>query len=127
MPPHDEAYPLTPLRRGLIIAIVTIATALYALTLTIVNVALPQIQGAFSATQDQVAWVVTFNILKMLLASRRLRRLAGSGSSESKICRRRLWTIASATSASRSEYNASTASIGVMRFSCRIVGSPVSN
>jgi len=63
MPPHDEAYSLSPLRRGLIIATVTIATALYALTLTIVNVALPQIQGSFSATQDQVAWVVTFNIV----------------------------------------------------------------
>ena len=55
MPPNQEPYALTPLRRGLIIATVTIATALYALTLTIVNVALPQIQGSFSATQDQVA------------------------------------------------------------------------
>ena len=63
MPPEDDAPAFSPLRRGLIIATVTTATALYALTLTIVNVALPQIQGAFSVTQDQVAWVVTFNIV----------------------------------------------------------------
>jgi DHA2 family multidrug resistance protein len=36
---------------------------LYSLTVTIVNVALPQLQGALSATPDQVAWVVTLNIV----------------------------------------------------------------
>ncbi|MFT5445728.1 MAG: DHA2 family multidrug resistance protein [Gammaproteobacteria bacterium] len=59
----DDAPAYSPLRRALIITTVTTATALYALTLTIVNVALPQIQGAFSVTQDQVAGVVTFNIV----------------------------------------------------------------
>ena len=44
-------------------ATVTTATALYAMTITIANVALPQIQGALSATQDQIAWIVTFNIV----------------------------------------------------------------
>jgi len=63
MSPDDDAPTFSPLRRALILATVTTATALYALTLTIVNVALPQIQGAFSTTQDQVAWVVTFNIV----------------------------------------------------------------
>jgi DHA2 family multidrug resistance protein len=61
--PPEEGPPLSRLRRGLILATVTVATALYALTITIANVALPQIQGAFSVTQDEVAWVVTFNIL----------------------------------------------------------------
>ena len=32
---------------------------LLAMTVTIANVSLPQIQGAMSATRDQVAWVVT--------------------------------------------------------------------
>ena len=38
-------------------------TLLYAMTVTIANVALPQMQGALAATQDQIAWVVTFNIV----------------------------------------------------------------
>ena len=69
MPPDDDAPQLSPLRRALILATVTTATALYALTLTIVNVALPQIQGTFSATSDQVAWVVTFNIVATAVAT----------------------------------------------------------
>ncbi len=37
----------------------TLVTTLYATTMTIANVSLPQIQGALSAGPDQVAWVVT--------------------------------------------------------------------
>ena len=39
------------------------------MTITIANVALPKIQGAFAATADQVAWVVTFNILATAVAT----------------------------------------------------------
>lgn len=38
-------------------------TTLYATTITIANVSLPQIQGALSASPDQVAWVVTSNLI----------------------------------------------------------------
>ena len=38
-------------------------TTLYATSLTIANVSLPQIQGALSASPDQVAWVVTANLI----------------------------------------------------------------
>jgi DHA2 family multidrug resistance protein len=41
----------------------TLVTTLYATSLTIANVALPQIQGALSASPDQVAWVVTSNLI----------------------------------------------------------------
>ena len=41
----------------------TAVTFLYSMTVTIANVSLPQIAGALSATQDQVAWVVTSNIV----------------------------------------------------------------
>ncbi len=41
----------------------TTSVALYAMTITIANVSLPQMQGALSATQDQIALVVTFNIV----------------------------------------------------------------
>ena len=53
----------TPLQRSLILSTVTLVTLLYAMTVTIANVALPQMQGALAATQDQIAWVVTFNIV----------------------------------------------------------------
>jgi DHA2 family multidrug resistance protein len=36
---------------------------LYAVTATIVNVVLPQLQGALSATPEQVSWVVTLNVI----------------------------------------------------------------
>ena len=41
----------------------TLVTTLYATTITIANVSLPQIQGALSASPDQVAWVVTSNLI----------------------------------------------------------------
>lgn len=53
----------TPTQRALILITVSTCTALYALTLTLVNVILPQMQGAFSVTPDQIAWVVTLNIV----------------------------------------------------------------
>lgn len=41
----------------------TMVTTLYATTITIANVSLPQIQGALSASPDQVAWIVTANLI----------------------------------------------------------------
>src|SRR5687767_531071 len=49
--------------RAWVLATCTTVTFLYAMSLTAVNVTLPQIQGALSATQDQVAWVITFNLV----------------------------------------------------------------
>ena len=46
-----------------VLATCTAVTFLYSMSLTAVNVSLPQIQGALSATQDQVAWVVTSNLV----------------------------------------------------------------
>ncbi len=54
---------LTPLRRMLILISVVLATTLYSTTILIVSTVLPQMQGTFSATADEVSWVVTFNIL----------------------------------------------------------------
>ena len=53
----------TAFGRAIILATMSLCTMLYALTLTIVNVALPQLQGALSATPDQVSWVVTLNVV----------------------------------------------------------------
>ena len=59
-PAADER---TNAQRAIILITMSICTMLYALTLTIVNVALPQLQGALGATPDQVAWVVTLNVV----------------------------------------------------------------
>ena len=50
-------------RRTLITFTVMSATIMHALDGTIANVALPSIQGALSATQEQVSWVVTSYIV----------------------------------------------------------------
>jgi DHA2 family multidrug resistance protein len=53
----------TPLRRAVILASITLSQTLYGMTFLMVAVVLPQIQGSLSATQDQISWVVTLNIL----------------------------------------------------------------
>ena len=59
----------TLLQRALILLSATMATTLYATTILVVSVILPQMQGSLSATQDQIAWVVTFNILATAVAT----------------------------------------------------------
>jgi len=57
------AESISPLRRAAIVAVLTTVVALYAMALTIANVSLPQMQGSLAATQDEIAWVVTFNLI----------------------------------------------------------------
>jgi MFS transporter, DHA2 family, multidrug resistance protein len=52
-----------PKHRGLITATAILASMIYAIDWTIAAVALPHMQGAFSATQDQIAWVMTSYIV----------------------------------------------------------------
>jgi MFS transporter, DHA2 family, multidrug resistance protein len=64
----SEAAPATAVeidgpRRALITLSVIAATILQAIDNTIANVALPRMQGSFSATQDQMAWVLTSYII----------------------------------------------------------------
>lgn len=54
---------MTAFQRGALIFTLTMSTMLYAMTVTIANVALPRMQGAFGATVDQISWVVTFNLV----------------------------------------------------------------
>jgi DHA2 family multidrug resistance protein len=61
--------PQTGLARALVLLSVILATTLYATTLTIANVALPQMQGDLSASIDQIAWVLTFNIVATAIAT----------------------------------------------------------
>lgn len=61
--PADPPGTRSPAAKAMILVTVSVCTMLYALTVTIVNVALPQLQGALSATPDQIAWVVTLNVV----------------------------------------------------------------
>jgi len=62
------AADVTPLehsafQRWAILVTVTLAVTLYSLAILVVSVLLPQMQGTLSVTQDEIAWVITFNIL----------------------------------------------------------------
>src|ERR1700741_566884 len=50
-------------RRYLILTPVVLGSSLYGTALLTTSTILPQMQGALSATQDEIAWVMTFNIL----------------------------------------------------------------
>jgi DHA2 family multidrug resistance protein len=50
-------------RRVLILIMVVLGSTLYSTTLLIASTLLPQMQGAMAATQDEIAWAMTFNIL----------------------------------------------------------------
>src|SRR5438046_1344027 len=50
-------------RRVVILVMVVMGSTLYSTTLLIASTLLPQMQGAMSATQDEIAWAMTFNIL----------------------------------------------------------------
>ncbi|MFP6771919.1 MAG: DHA2 family efflux MFS transporter permease subunit [Alphaproteobacteria bacterium] len=59
----QEHIALPPWRRWAILFSITLATTQYAMAILVVSVVLPQMQGSLSATQDEIAWVMTFNIL----------------------------------------------------------------
>ncbi len=52
-----------PLNRGMITVSVMLATVMQVVDTTIVNVALPHMQGSMAATQDQISWVLTSYIV----------------------------------------------------------------
>jgi len=55
--------PGRPRHRALVTGSVMLATILYSIDWTIAVVALPHMQGTFSATQDQISWVITSYIV----------------------------------------------------------------
>jgi MFS transporter, DHA2 family, multidrug resistance protein len=57
------AESLSPARRYVILTTVVLGSTLYSTALLTTSTILPQMQGALSATQDEIAWVMTFNIL----------------------------------------------------------------
>ncbi len=60
---EHAASSAAPLNRGMITVSVMLATVMQVVDTTIVNVALPHMQGSMSATQDQISWVLTSYIV----------------------------------------------------------------
>ena len=63
MSDDDNPHGLTQTRRILILISVMLGSTLYSTTLLIASTLLPQMQGTMAATSDEIAWVMTFNIL----------------------------------------------------------------
>ena len=77
-PLHVKAADQMSERRGiadisphqwLILVMVQLSTILYGMTVTLANVVLPQIKGATAASPEQIAWVVTFNLVATAVAT----------------------------------------------------------
>ncbi len=62
------ALGLTP-KQWLTLVTVQMVTVLFGLTVTSVTVILPQMKGALSATQDQIAWILTLNLVATAAAT----------------------------------------------------------
>lgn len=58
----DEPNP-GPMRQFLLLATAVLGTTIYAGSVMISSALLPQLQGALLATQDEISWVMTFNIV----------------------------------------------------------------
>jgi DHA2 family multidrug resistance protein len=56
-------------RQWLILLSVQFTTVLFGLTATSATVILPQLKGALSATQEQISWVLTFNLVATAIAT----------------------------------------------------------
>ena len=57
------------LHRILLITMVQLATLIFGMTVTVVSIVMPQMQGTLSATQDQIAWTITFNLVATAIAT----------------------------------------------------------
>jgi DHA2 family multidrug resistance protein len=86
---RDDPRTNGALWRAMVLITLTFVTMLYVMAVTIANVALPQMQGALAATTDQIAWVVTFNIVATAIVT------PMSGWLASRFGRRRtmLWSV----------------------------------
>ncbi|MSO90221.1 MAG: DHA2 family efflux MFS transporter permease subunit [Acetobacteraceae bacterium] len=50
-------------RQWLILLMVQLANMLFGMTITLANLVLPQVRGTLSATQDEISWVITLNLV----------------------------------------------------------------
>ena len=65
---EDNAL-MSPAQRWLLLCTVVVTNTLYSSTIIISSTLLPQLQGALLATQDEVSWTMTFNIVASAVAT----------------------------------------------------------
>ena len=66
----DDGAPNTTLtERMLILLMVMLGTTIYTSSILIASALLPKMQGALAATQDEVSWTMTFNIVATAVAT----------------------------------------------------------
>jgi len=68
-PTDTETADTTFFQRAMVLATATLTTMLVGMMLLVTSVIMPQLQGSLSATQDQVAWVITFNIIAIAVVT----------------------------------------------------------
>ncbi|MCB1745134.1 MAG: DHA2 family efflux MFS transporter permease subunit, partial [Gammaproteobacteria bacterium] len=56
-------------RQWLVLLMVQLSNLLFGMTITIANVVLPQVRGSLSATQDEISWVITLNLVATAVAT----------------------------------------------------------
>lgn len=66
---EKAVYDLTSVGRFIVLISVILASTCYTATILIATTLLPQMQGGLSATQDEISWVMTFNILATAVAT----------------------------------------------------------
>jgi DHA2 family multidrug resistance protein len=64
----DPNVVVGPGRRVLILISGALTVALYFTSILVASTALPQMQGTFAATPDEISWAITFNILATAIA-----------------------------------------------------------
>jgi DHA2 family multidrug resistance protein len=67
--PEKAVYDLTPFGRLVVLLGVVLASTCYTATILVATTLLPQMQGGLSATQDEISWVMTFNIIATAVAT----------------------------------------------------------
>ena len=65
----DPSPPMSPGRRRLLLVSGMLTVMLYFTTIMVVTSIMPQIQGAMSATADEVSWIITFNLIATAIAT----------------------------------------------------------
>ncbi|MFM9940443.1 MAG: adenylate/guanylate cyclase domain-containing protein [Hyphomicrobiaceae bacterium] len=56
-------------KQWLILLMVQLSNMLFGMTITLANLVLPQVRGTLSATQDEVSWVITLNLVATAIAT----------------------------------------------------------
>lgn len=77
MSERDAPLALDGMQRKVVTGSIMVATIMQTLDSTIANVALPHMQGSFSSTQEQTAWVLTSYIVAAAIATPATGWLAG--------------------------------------------------